>query len=480
MSMEYDDLRALRRLHPGWRLLAAEHGPMVAAFLHRCFLSANERAMAESELCSRLEDFLFHLRRQHGEDQFPRAARAYLDDWAGEDKAWLRKYYPRDSDEPHYDLTPATEKALQWLAGLQQPRFVGAESRLMTVFELLREIRHGTETDPEVRLVELEGKKAAIEAEIEQVRAGDLRFMDETRLRERFLQMADTARGLLADFRQVEQNFRDLDRKVREKVATSEGGKGEMLEEIFGDRDAIADSDQGRSFRAFWDFLMSPARQEELSELLEWILSLPPVRELRPDGRLARVHYDWLEAGEVTQRTVARLSEQLRQYLDDQAWLENRRIMELIRGMEQHALALRGRAPDTLGMALDEPAPAVELPMERPLFQPPVRPHIEQERLEVGEPELAADALFEQVYVDRQALRARVRRCLQSRDQVSLPELLDEYPLELGLAELVGYLGLASEDDKATIDETGEHRIAWKDGDGNVRSARVPRVIFTR
>ena len=54
---------------------------------------------------------------------------------------------------------------------------------------------------------------------------------------------------------------------MRERIATWEGGKGVLLEEIFGDRDAIVGSDQGKSFRAFWDFLMSPARQEELTGL---------------------------------------------------------------------------------------------------------------------------------------------------------------------------------------------------------------------
>ena len=29
---------------------------------------------------------------------------------AANDKAWLRKFYPPGSDEPHFDLTPATEK----------------------------------------------------------------------------------------------------------------------------------------------------------------------------------------------------------------------------------------------------------------------------------------------------------------------------------------------------------------------------------
>ena len=129
----------------------------------------------------------------------------------------------------------------------------------------------------------------------------------------------------------------------------------------------IADSDEGKSFRAFWDFLMSPTRQEELTELLTTAFALEPVQELAPDPRLLRVHFDWLDAGEIAQRTVARLSEQLRRYLDDLAWLENRRIMQLVREVEQHALAIRVRPPQAAIMTMDEPAPDLDLAVDRPL-----------------------------------------------------------------------------------------------------------------
>ena len=72
-----------------------------------------------------------------------------------------------------------------------------------------------------------------------------------------------------------------------------------------GERDAIADSDQGRSFQGVLGLSMSSSRQEELTVLLDRVLALPPVAELKPDARTRRVHYDWLEAGEHTQRTVA-------------------------------------------------------------------------------------------------------------------------------------------------------------------------------
>lgn len=477
--MDFDYLCTLRQQHPGWRLLAADHGPLVSAFAYRCFIEPNQRSLPEAELVAHLEDFLYRLRERQGDTAFPKQAIHYLGDWAADERGWLRKYYPRDSDEPHYDLTPATEKAVNWLVQLQGRYFIGAESRLLTVFELLREITQGTETSKEARIEELLRQKRAIDVEIEELRAGRLRLMDDTRLRERFLQMADTARGLLSDFRQVEQNFRMLDRQVREKVASWEGNKGDMLEQVFGERDAINDSDQGRSFQAFWDFLMSPARQEELSGLLEKVLSLEPVKALEPDQRLQRVHYDWLEAGEVTMRTVARLSEQLRRYLDDQAWLENRRIMQLIHEVEQHALSLRSQSI-SMEMRLDEPAPALQLPMERPLYQAPVKPYIEQGALKTGDADVDAGALFEQVYVDREQLRGRLRRALQTRDQISLPQLLEHSPLERGLAELVTWLALADDDPRAIVDEETTCTLRWQDTNGMIRRADLPHILFNR
>lgn len=478
--MNYDDLRLLRQAHPGWRLLAADHAPLVVAFLHRIFVEPNVRALPEQELATRLEDYLFHVRAEHDDDAFPKPALSYLKDWAADERGWLRKYYPPDGDESHYDITPAAEKAIRWLASLEQPRFVGAESRLMTVLDLLRQIAEGAETDPDIRVAELERRKVAIEREIEQARAGHIELLDDTRVRERFLQMADTAHGLLADFRQVEQNVRSLDRQVRERVASWEGSKGEVLEDVFGKHDAIADSDQGRSFRAFWDFLMSPARQEELASLLERVFGLDAVRALEPSRRLLRIHYDWLEAGEVTQRTVARLSEQLRRYLDDQAWLENRRIMELVRMIEQHALSVRDAPQPELRMSMDEAGPRIDLPMERPLYSIPIKARIDQQVLEEGNDDVSADALFEQFYVDRDALRTRLRQALQGRSQISLADLVARHPLELGLSELVAYLSIAIEDNHAAIDDEEYEIVRWTDRDGRERRARVPMVIFSR
>lgn len=477
--MEYQKLLAQRRNHPAWRLLAADHAPMIASFLHRSFIASNLRTIAREQLASELDDHLFHLHELSGEVLFPKPATAYLDDWAADERGWLRKYYPAGQDEPHYDLTTSSEQAIHWLLGLGQRQFIGTESRLMTVFDLLRQIIDGTELNPRTRIAELQKRKAAIDVEIQQIKEGRLDMMEPTQIRERFLQMAGTARELLSDFRAVDHNFRSLDRSVRERIATWDGSKGELLQEIFGKRDLIADTDEGKSFRAFWDLLMSPARQDELTALLNAVLELDPVRSLEPDGRLRRIHYDWLEAGEVTQRTVARLSEQLRRYLDDQAWLENRRIMQLIREIEQKALAARGRVDERMFIELDDAAPSVVMPMDRVLYTPPFRPKITQQIIDEQGVAIPADALYEQVFVDRLRLMGNVRRALQTRKQITLGALVAAYPLEQGLAELATYLSLATQELAGTIADEQQERVNWIDAQGRHRVATLPLLIFS-
>ncbi|MGO1074626.1 DUF3375 domain-containing protein [Inquilinus sp. CA228] len=484
MVFDFDALETLRAHHPAWRLLRSDHASLAIGFLHRVFVAPNTRVIAAADLAEALEDELYALRERWGEDRFPRPALDYLTDWAATDKGWLRKFYRAGTDELQFDLTPAAEKAIIWLGQLSERSFVGTESRLLTLFELLRQMSEGSESDPAKRVIELRRRRDEIDAEIAQVQAGHVPLLDDTALKDRFQQFTQLARELLADFREVEHNFRLLDRKVRERIALWEGAKGALLEEIMGEHDAIGDSDQGRSFRAFWDFLMSSRRQEELTELLDRVLALPAVTDLQPDARMRRVHYDWLEAGEHTQRTVALLSQQLRRFLDDQAWLENRRIMDILHGIETKAIALRQSPPPDDVASIAEPAAAIELPLERPLYAPARRSLIAEIALQEGSGDIDPSELYDQVVIDKARLTRHIRHALQARPQVTLRELIEAQPLQHGLAELVAYLQLGTDSFRAEVVDGAMDLIAWttaaRDGRSTHRQARLPRIIFAR
>src|SRR5690606_5472550 len=165
--MDYDEIETLRREHPAWRLLASNNAALVLSFLQRVFIDANASNLPGAVLVDELDDELYALRQRMGDDVFPRRPQAYLDEWADVKHGWLRKFYPPGGDEPHYDLTPAVEKALTWVADLETRTFIGTESRLNTIFELLRQMVYGANSDPAERLTDLYRRRQQLDAQIE-------------------------------------------------------------------------------------------------------------------------------------------------------------------------------------------------------------------------------------------------------------------------------------------------------------------------
>lgn len=476
--MQFDEIVAVRKGNAAWRLLRADNAPLLLAFLGRVFVDDNVREISESALVSLLDDELYGLNKRLGEGTYPRTPKAYLDEWAAADTGWLRKYYVIESDEPHYDATPAVERAVAWVRSLRDRGFVGTESRLNTVIDLLRQIVYGASTDAEIRLTELRRRRAEIDAEIEAAERGDFNVLTETSRRDRYQQFAEIARALLSDFREVESNFRSLDREMRERIATWRGTKGELLDEVVGSRNIISDSDQGRSFQAFYDLLLSADRLDELDDLVRQTQALDGLVD--DDTRLTNIHHDWLDAGTRAQGTVRRLSEQLRRFLDDQAWLENRRVMDLLRNIESTAYAVRDRRVDDFEHEIDSPTPSVHLPLERPLYRLAAAVEVASDGIEEGHADGESTALFEQVHIDPEPLIARVRTRLRRADQVTLADVIADTPIEQGLAELITYLSLTDEGFTKTFDDSATETVSWTDDAGRGRTATVPRVIYVR
>ena len=288
-------------------------------------------------------------------------------------------------------------------------------------------------------------------------------MLDPSGVRDRYQQFAATARELLADFREVEENFRKLDRQLRERVAGWQGGKGELLDDMLGSRESIAGSDQGRSFQAFYDFLLSPGRGRRSCRSCS-TGSTELSGNAESDPRLRHVHYDWLDAAEAAQATVRQLSEQLRRFLDDQVWFENRRVIDILREHRGPRAQPARRARESTSRWRSTPRrPRVTLPMERPLYTPVRKPRIDSDPIRPAGSDDETDpaALFEQVYVDPGPLRGNVRAALRRAPQVGLADLVAPQPLAHGLAELVTYLSLRDDAFTIVFDDARSEQVSW-------------------
>ncbi len=241
--------------HPAIRLLKLDNAPLIISFLHQEFKSTNRIDIPNAELVQKLSDYLYYLRENNEEGLYPDTAPSYLDKWTAD--GLLRKYYPASSDEPVFQLTPASEKAMDWIKDLNREEFIGTESRLLRIYTILKEIAYQSTDDPKKKLKELNRQKKEIEREIEKVKAGRVEDRNERKIKELYFEVHNTARKLLADFRQIEYNFRDIDQAVREKQVNSNLKKGRLLDEVFKASDLLWNTDQGKSFLAFWEFLLS-------------------------------------------------------------------------------------------------------------------------------------------------------------------------------------------------------------------------------
>jgi hypothetical protein len=284
---------------------------------------------------------------------------------------------------------------------------------------------------------------------------------------------------LLSDFRQVEANFRELDRQLRAQIAAWTGTKGELLDDVLTNRGDISRSEQGRTFSAFYDFLLSSRRQAEFQALLETVIAMDELAA-DVDARTRRIHYDWLAAAERTQETVRLLSDQLRRFLDDSVWLENRRIVEILNGIQAHALELREQESQLPGTELDAFVPQLVLPLERRLYEPKRRTPIHSDTVTGEGGDADPSALFEQTHVDAEALTRHVHDSLAGKLQVGLAEIVERHPLAEGLAELLTYFSLPKDRVVVVFDDEATDVVSWTGVDDIERIATVPKVSFVR
>lgn len=201
--MSYSYLKELRREHLTWRLLAAANAPLVISFLYNEFVEENQREIPEHALLQRLQLYMEEAGILN-DFAFPKEL---LAQWADEEHGYLRKFYPANHDKVHYDLTSLAQKAIEWIASLKTESFVGAESRLILIFQLLHKIAEQSNQDPARRLKELERKKAELEHEIILAKDGVVKVLEPVQIKERFLQAMQMSREILADSRVVEQNY---------------------------------------------------------------------------------------------------------------------------------------------------------------------------------------------------------------------------------------------------------------------------------
>jgi len=437
----------------------------------------------ETHLRARLENFLDEARTLRP-GAYAQTASEYLAAWCGTEQLLLKKLYSEEAEEPVFELTAAAERAMQWLEDLQAKPFVGAESRLEIIFRQLEDIVLFSTPDAERRIAALRSQQDALQTQIDEIEATHTaEAFTSVQLTERFASALDLARGLASDFRQLEENFREVARALAEEQTKPGTTKGRIVGQLLDTHAALKESSQGQSFYAFWKLLSSPERQERWRELVREVYRLDAIaQDLRANRILERLSSRLLTEGERVVRSNERMAATLRRALESATTGEDKRLRELIREIQQLALASRTAPPNEEDFFELAGPPSVFASFSRTFWQPEAAGRAAGD-LMFSERRLDLDMLERfRALVDLNLARLRdhVRACLLSTESILLSELLERFPPREGILEIVGYLVVALQDTQHYVPDDQFAEIELTTSANGRELWRVPEVLFSR
>lgn len=476
--MTFEFLKHLKNTNQTIKLLNSDNFAFMLSFFYFVFVKNRHITITHSEIILYLDDYLFEINSSY-ENLFPKEAKNYLDDFSNDRNGYLRKYHG-DTDEPLYELTPYTNKALEFVESLQKSEFVASRSKFNIIFELLEDLEFETNMDDVQRVKKLEAQKRDIDSQIEAIRAKkDLRF-DNARIKEHYMQIEEIVRKLKYDFSEMEYNFRDLNKLAMEEIALKDDAKSGVLDSIFEIEDSIRKSDQGKSFFAFWQLLTDNSRSDKLTKLFDNLYEIPVVKEMDDDKKLKDVKYTLLKSGEKIYKVSAKLVEQLRRFIDDRVWIENKRVLELCKKIEKSSIEIKNNISlkkDFFEIKGD--SFKIDSIFEKSLYSIKKPQEFKSEDV-IQDIEIDMDGFYNLFYVDEEALKRNITQMLQHRSQCTLVELTQKFVVTKGVSELISYIAIAKNLDGAVVDDSVKTQIDIVDFDGNRKRVNLPKIIFTK
>jgi hypothetical protein len=476
--MTYVYLKNLKKYNQTLKLLNSDNFAMLLSFFYYVFTIQKHISVNHTTILNYLDDFLYDI-NQGEENLYPRTAKEYLEQFTHDKNGYLKKYHGSE-DEAMYELTPYSQKALEFIESLEKKEFVGSRTKFNIIFELLEELEFETNLSDEDRIKSLQKQKDDIDIKIQAIRSKkDLRF-DNSRIKEHFMLIEEQSRKLKYDFSQIEYNFRDLNQAAMEKIATAYSSKDNVLSSIFDIEDEIRQSDQGKSFFAFWQILTNAQKNEQLSTMLEKIYEIDTIKEFDKDQRLKNLKYELLTNAQKITKVSSKLIEQLRRFLDDRVWIENKQILELCKSIEKTALNIKTQPPSKKEfMKLDTTKIDINSVFEKSLYtikqNKEFKCELKEDILDIN-----IDSFYDIFFIDETQLQNNINYFLQIQPQCTMIEILTKFPIKKGISELIGYLSIAKNSQNAIVSIDKKDKIIIQDDQNNKKIVTIPKIIFTK
>jgi hypothetical protein len=472
---------------PSVELLRSRNREAIVVFLINTF-SNQQRTISSESIHAQLADYLEFRQIENDEeneqepfDSYEITAKKFIQHWTN--RGFLTNYQD-ERGEIFYELSSHSSKAIDWLTSLKKEEYVGTESKFKNIFSQLQELVEFTNDDAEKRIQLLEDKKLEIEQQIQRIKIGeDVRVFEEFEIVPRFNQLNQSAKELLSDFKEVEDNFKGITKTIYQKHTDGSLTKSDILEFTFEALDELKESQQGKSFYAFWSFLLNPELQNQWETLTkELYLTLEekgiPANDLFLKGMKKHLHNSGQKVYKANDKMAEKLSRIIRENEASKSEATKNTILEIKKSLIEIS---KTKQRPNVSFELETDI-EISVPFERKIT-------LEQseEQTYNTKPALADEDithsnhlsnLFSQKIIDKDILRKRIMDILNKKSQTTIQEVIDQAGgIEKGLPELFGYIGIVKEF-KYVISKERTQRIRFDTK--NNKSIQIPEIILTK
>ena len=469
---------------PSVKLLKLRSAEFFLAFVTIVF--DEQMAIGEEKLQMLLENMLDNQREDITDEDINKEtlsesneakAKRLIKEWT--DKGLFANYQNEDG-EIIYELSSHTSKVIDWVTSLKKEEYIGTESKFKTLFSQLKDLVEFSNEDREKRLELLRQKKEDIERQIESLEMGEeIEVYEDYQIEPRYNSLNKLAKELLSDFKEVDDNFKEIIKQIYKRQTDNEGKKN-ILNYIFDAYAELKDSQQGKSFYAFWEFLLSSELQKEWDELTDLLYKTLDKRNIdSKDKFLKEMKKHLFDAGEKVSKTNDRMSEKLSLIIRNNGNSDTQATKQVINDIKKMLLNT-AQNKERNNASLSYEVVELNLPLERQLNLTP-KQEIEYKNVpteaSLGITELERlDKLYNNHQIDRKILRKRIDMILSGNTQTTLAEVIEQNNgIEKGLSELFGYIAILKEY-KTVVSDDRKQEIAFSKD----KTITIPEIIITK
>lgn len=259
-----------RKQHPAWVLLASPRAPLVLGCLTSLFENA-EDGIAEEDALQSLSEMLSEYASQDEYDIDPSNTRLLS---GRELRQWIKRGLVIERGQRIY-ATDALSSAIQFIESLDNRIMTSTASRLLVVQREIENLEVGLNPNPASRKAAIRRKITELEAELANAEAGNIPVLSETEAIERIREVFGLATGLRADFRRVEDSWREADRLLRQSIMSEKYHRGDIVDRLLEGQESLLNTPEGRVFESFQQQLRMSVELDNMRVRLRGILSHP-------------------------------------------------------------------------------------------------------------------------------------------------------------------------------------------------------------